>query len=165
MQCWLRCGLLLYGCGSINNFELPNGKYIVEIGNSKHSLQVILTMVRDLILKGRKRCCCHIQETPNGISFKLAHQVKERKWHLLSVLFEFSPQRYEIRVIIPGLWMWKCMERVRDLADWWSRHWEGVGQGFTVGQLFHIHVPCAPRVGLCGFISGIDKAFGWHSLF
>ena len=55
------------------------GKYIVEIGNSKHSLQVILIMVRDLILKGRKRCCCHIQETPNGISFKLAHQVKERK--------------------------------------------------------------------------------------
>ena len=51
----------------------------MEIGNSKHSLQVILTMVRDLILKGRKRCCCHIQETPNGISFKLAHQVKERK--------------------------------------------------------------------------------------
>lgn len=79
MQCWLRRGLVLQGCGSVNNFELPSGKYIVEIGSSKHSLQIILTMVRDLILKGRKHCCCHIQEVPNGISFKLAHQVKERK--------------------------------------------------------------------------------------
>lgn len=38
MQCWLRRGLVLQGCGSVNNFELPNGKYIVEIGSSKHSL-------------------------------------------------------------------------------------------------------------------------------
>lgn len=62
----------------------------MEIGNSKHSLQVILTMVRDLILKGRKHWCCHIQETPDGISFKLAYQVKEETTLIESALWTLT---------------------------------------------------------------------------
>lgn len=37
VQPWLWRGLVIWGFGSLNSFELHDGKYILEIGNSKQS--------------------------------------------------------------------------------------------------------------------------------
>lgn len=122
------------------------------MGNSKHSFRVILTMVWDLIVNGRKSCCFHIRETTYRFFFffKPAYRVEGRKEYALCILTTTLGDQY----YHPGF----VNEGVE--VEGSRNSWREAGL-HTLAQPppCPLFLPSSTSGILCGFISHREKAF------